>query len=83
MSWYTDNKNFREIEILNYDQVKIDAMQNNPLTIGLKSKIEINPEDDKFVISFQRKVGKRRGNILKKLLLIVDKEHYENVLFVW
>ena len=49
MSLYTDNKNFREIEILNYDQVKIDAMQNNPLTIGLKSKIEINPED-KFVI---------------------------------
>ena len=52
-SFYTENKqlNFRSIDFLNYDQVKIDAMQqNNPLTIGLKRQIEINPELDKFVI---------------------------------
>ena len=51
-SFYTENKqlNMRDIELLNYDKVKIDAMQNNPLTIGLKRQIEINPEEDKFII---------------------------------
>ena len=48
-SLFTDNK-LMNLEKLNYDQVKIDAMQNNPLTIGLKKKIEIIPEEDKFVI---------------------------------
>ena len=51
-SFYTENKqlNMRDIELLNYDKVKIEAMQNNPLTIGLKRQIEINPEEDKFII---------------------------------
>ena len=37
-------------DVLNYDQVRIDAMQKSPLTIALKSQIEINPSEDKFII---------------------------------
>ena len=37
-------------DILSYDQVKIDSMQKNPLTIGLKRQIELNFEEDKFII---------------------------------
>ena len=48
-SLFTDNK-IMMIEKLNYDQVKIDDMQNNPLTIGLKQKIELTQDEDKFVI---------------------------------
>ena len=51
ISFYTDyRQNLHDLEILNYDQVKIEAMQNNPLTIALKKQIEINPEEDKFII---------------------------------
>ena len=51
ISFYTDNRqNLHDLEVLSYDQVKIEAMQNNPLTIGLKKQIEINPEEDKFII---------------------------------
>ena len=51
-SFNTDYKfiNLRELEILNYDKIKIDAKQNIPLTIGLKQQIEINYDEDKFVI---------------------------------
>ena len=46
-----DNRQImRDSDLLSYDQVKIDAMQNNPLTIGLKRQIEINFEEDKFII---------------------------------
>ena len=37
-------------DVLNYDQVRIDEMQKSPLTIALKSQIEINPSEDKFII---------------------------------
>ena len=37
-------------DVLNYDQIRIDAMQKNPITIGLKSQIEINAIEDKFII---------------------------------
>ena len=37
-------------DVLNYDQVRIDAMQKSPLTIALKSQIEINRSEDKFII---------------------------------
>ena len=54
ISFYTNTNNNKqnshELEILNYDQVKIDSMQNNPLSIGLKHQIKINPEEDQFII---------------------------------
>ena len=51
ISFSTNNKqSSHELELFNYDQVKIDAIQNNPLSIGLKRQIEINPEEDQFVI---------------------------------
>ena len=37
-------------DILNYDQVLIDAMQKQILNIGLKTQIEINVKEDKFII---------------------------------
>ena len=37
-------------DVLNYDQVRIDSMQKNPKNIGLKSQIEINAKEDKFII---------------------------------
>ena len=42
--------NTSTIDVLSYDQVKIDSMQKNPTTIGLKRQIDLNLEDDKFVI---------------------------------
>lgn len=42
--------NMSIIDMLSYDQVKIDSMQKNPNTIGLKRKIELNIEEDKFII---------------------------------
>ena len=45
--WMYDEENNRLIythitDVLNYDQIRIDSMQKNPITIGLKSQIEIN-----------------------------------------
>ena len=46
-----DNRQImHDSDLLSYDQVKIDAIQNIPLTIGLKKQIEINFEEDKFII---------------------------------
>ena len=48
---FSTNKNILlGLGILNYDKVKIEAMQKNPLTIGLKKQIEINQDEDKFII---------------------------------
>ena len=46
-----DNRQLmHDIDFLSYDPNKIDVKQNTPLTIGLKRNIEINYEEDKFVI---------------------------------
>ena len=37
-------------DVLNYDQIRIDAMQKNPSTIGLKRQIFLNAKEDKFII---------------------------------
>ena len=36
-------------DVLNYDQIRIEAMQKNPSAIGLKRQIFLNSKEDKFI----------------------------------
>ena len=69
-------------DILNYDQVKIDAMQKNLLTIGLKRQIELNPKEDKFIILtalLPFNIIKNTNNVNNNKYTIVPK--YEDELY--
>ena len=68
-------------DVLNYDQIRIDAMQKNPSTIGLKRQIFLNAKEDKFIILTALlpfniiKINNNKYNILPKY----EDEFYESL----
>ena len=76
-------------DILNYDKVKIEDIQNIPLTIGLKRQIEINQDEDKFIILtaiLPFNIIKQNKNLINNSNLENDTKYsiipkYEDVLY--
>jgi len=71
-------------EVLNYDPIRIDSMQKNPLTIALKTQIEINPKEDKFIIltallPFNIEINNNDNNSKYKIVPKYEDEFYESL----
>ena len=69
-------------DVLNYDQIRIDAMQKNPLTMGLKRQIFLNAKEDKFIILtalLPFNIIKNNNNNKYSIIAKYEDEFYESL----